>query len=290
MHPITPRTFLSLALLVTAPFGILSAQTGTRDKYLTFKDTLQLRIEGTRVFASHIVAPGQTLFGLSRFYGLELEELLYYNPRFKDRLPGVKDTLSIPVPRNVILAYRYPGFARWKGAPLIYRAQKGETLFQISKRHFGIPVDSLKAYNNIKGEGLKPGTPLFVGWLSTKGIPDSVRQFTGHPLWGKSHRLRSQFMQARNPETERQQQGYGTRIIAESENEELVVLHNEAPTNAVVALKNPLNNRIVFARVIGKIPPGTYLTGTVVVTSGTVARMLGVKEDRFFIRVKYPPE
>lgn len=290
MHPITVRTLLFLVALTPVLPGSVSAQTGTRDKYLTFKDTLHLRIDGSRVFASHIVAPGQTLFGLARFYGLELEELLYYNPKFKGKMPGVKDTLSIPVPRNVILPYRYPGFARWKGAPLVYRAQKGETLFQISKRHFGIPVDSLKAYNKLKGDNLKPGTPLFIGWLSTKGIPDSVRQFTGHPLWGKSHRLRSQFMQSRDPEKEKQQQGYGTRIIAESENEELVVLHNEAPANAIVALKNPLNNRIVFARVIGKIPPGTYQSGTVVVTSGTVARMLGVKEDRFFIRVKYPSE
>lgn len=262
-------------------------QTGTKDNYLTFKDTLQIGRQGNRLFIQHVMAPGQTLYGVSRFYGLELEELLYYNSQFKNQLPGIKDTLNIPVPRKAVQPYWYPGYARWKGAPLYYTVQKGETLFQIGRRYFGLPVDSIKVYNKIKGENINPGTELFVGWLSTKGIPDSIRQFSGHPLWMKSHRLRSQYLQQRKSGSEIQEQGYGTRILADSPDDELVVLHNGSEINAVVALKNPLNNRIVFARVIGRIPVGTYPPGTVVVTSQTVSRMLGVKDHRFFIRLKY---
>lgn len=289
MHPRrTPISLLSLiALGVLHLATVLQAQTGNRDQYLTFKDSLEVFRDADRLFIRHVIAPGQTLYSLSRFYGLELDELLYYNPRFKERMPAIMDSLDIPIPRKAILPYRYPDYARWKGAPLFYTAQKGETLFQISRRTFGIPVDSLLRYNPGQGENLRPGDVLFIGWLSTKGIPDSIRQFTGHPLWGRSHRMRSQYMQQRKLSTEHQQQGYGTRILSESGDEELVVLHNEAPLNSVVAMKNPLNNRIVFARVIGQIPPGTYPPGTVVVTSQTIARMLAVKDDRYFIRIKY---
>lgn len=289
MHPRrTPISLLSLiALGVLHLATALQAQTGNRDQYLTFKDSLEVFRDADRLFIRHVIAPGQTLYSLSRFYGLELDELLYYNPRFKERMPAIMDSLDIPIPRKAILPYRYPDYARWKGAPLFYTAQKGETLFQISRRTFGIPVDSLLRYNPGQGENLRPGDVLFIGWLSTKGIPDSIRQFTGHPLWGRSHRMRSQYMQQRKLSTEHQQQGYGTRILSESGDEELVVLHNEAPLNSVVAMKNPLNNRIVFARVIGQIPPGTYPPGTVVVTSQTIARMLAVKDDRYFIRIKY---
>ncbi len=265
----------------------LSGQTGTRDNYLTFRDTLQVGRESGRLFIKHTVAQGQTLYGVSRFYGLELEELLFYNGQFKDRMPGIKDTLIIPVPKKAILPFRYPDYARWKGAPLYYTVQKGETLFQISRRYFGLPLESMKQFNNLEDENIKPGTKLFVGWLSTKGIPDSIRQFSGHPLWIKSHKLRSQYMQDRTTGAELQEQGYGTRIFADNPDDELVVLHNGSAINSPVALKNPLNNRIVFARVIGRIPPGTYPPGTVVVTSNAVSRMLGVKDHRFFIRLKY---
>jgi LysM repeat protein len=289
MHP---RNSLSLPSLLLA-LGLLCAsvelfaQTGNRDQYLTFRDSLNIFRDGDRLFIRHVVAPGQTLFSLARFYGLELEEFLYYNPAFKDRLPAIMDTVHIPIPKKAILPYRYPDYARWKVAPLFYTAQKGETLYQIARRTFGVPVDSLLHHNPLQSEQLQPGDVLFIGWLSTKGIPDSIRQFTGHPLWGRSHRLRSQYMQQRKLSTEHQQQGYGNLILSESTDQELVILHNEAPLNSVVALKNPLNNRIVFARIIGQIPPGTYPPGTVVVTSQTVARMLAVKDDRYFIRIKY---
>ncbi len=265
----------------------LSGQTGTRANYLTFKDTLQIGRESGRLFIKHTVAQGQTLYGVSRFYGLELEELLYYNRQYKVQMPGIKDTLFIPVPKKAILPFRYPNYARWKGAPLYYTVQKGETLYQISQRYFGLPVEQMKQFNNLKEENIQPGNKLFVGWLSTKGIPDSIRQFSGHPLWIKSHRLRSQYMQGRKTGDELQDQGYGTRILADNPDDELVVLHNGSALNSPVALKNPLNNRIVFARVIGRIPPGTYPPGTVVVTSNAVSRMLGVKDHRFFIRLKY---
>lgn len=289
MHPrrIHFRYLFLFALGVLSFTTTLFAQTGNREQYLTFKDSLEVLRDADRLFIRHVIAPGQTLFSLSRFYGLELEELQYYNPGFKEKMPAIMDTLAIPVPRKAILPYRYPGYARWKGAPLFYTAQKGETLFQIARRTFGIPVDSLLHYNPGQSEHLQPGDVLFIGWLSTKGIPDSIRQFTGHPLWGRSHRMRSQYMQQRKLSTEHQQQGYGTLILSESGDEELVVLHNEAPLHSVVAMKNPLNNRIVFARVVGQIPPGTYPPGTVVVTSQTIARMLAVKDERYFIRIKY---
>ncbi|MCF8237094.1 MAG: LysM peptidoglycan-binding domain-containing protein [Saprospiraceae bacterium] len=280
----TRRYFLLLLYLL--PISLL-AQTGDRDHYLTFQDTIQIKEEKSRIYIQHEMAAGQTLYGLARFYGLELDELLYYNPNFKAVGPQIGDTLYVPVPRKVILPYWYPGYKRWKGAPLMYTVRKGETLFQISRRHFGIPLDSLLAYNRLKDTDIQPGTSLFVGWLSTKGIPDSTRTFFGHPLWEESYRMRTNYLRLRKVAREHEQQGFGSRIPAQVAGEELVVLHQSSEVNDVIALKNPLNNRIVFARVIGRIPPGTYPPGTILVASESVVRLLAVKDSRFFVRVKY---
>lgn len=282
---ISMRIFFSLSILF---FSVsLVAQTGDRDRYIHFRDSLRVYIDGDRLILQHIVAPGQTLFGLARFYGLEKEELVFYNPAYKENLPAIMDTVLIPVPKKAILPYVYPDYARWKAAPVFYTANKGETLFQISRRVFGHPVDSVKKYNPHLDNNIKVGDQIFIGWLSTKGIPDSIRQFTGHPLWTKSHRIRSQYMQLRKSFEEHAHQGYGTRIHHESNVDDIVVLHNESPMNQPIALKNPINNRIVFAKVIGEIPPGTYPPGTAIVVSDQVARMLAVTDDRFFVRIKY---
>lgn len=285
IHPMTLRRF-TLLLFALLPI-LLYAQTGDRDNYLTFRDSIDIRVEKSRVYIQHQMAPGQTLFGLSRFYGLELDELLYYNPAYKANGPQIGDTLAVPLPRKSILAYWYPGYKRWKGAPLMYTVRKGETLFQISRRHFNIPLDSLVAYNKLKSMDVQPGVRLFVGWLSTKGVADSIRTFSGHPLWEESYRMRSRYLRLRKVANEIEEQGFASRIFSDMSGEDLVVLHDHSEINEILALKNPLNNRIVFARVIGRIPPGTYPPGTVLVASEPVVRLLAVKDQRFFVRIKY---
>lgn len=279
-------TLRRILLLFFLPVSLI-AQTGNREAYLTFRDTVEVHIDKSRLYIQHQMAGGQTLYGLARFYGLEVDELLYVNKSYRDLLPRAGDTLLVPIPKKAILPYWYAGYKRWKGAPLIYRVRKGETLYQISRRHFGIPLDSLLHYNQLSETAIAPGTPLFVGWLSTKGIADSIRVFTGHPLWEESYRLRTQYLRIRKNAKELEEQGFGNRIESDITGDDLVVLHQSGEINDVIAMKNPLNNRIVFARVIGRIPAGTYPPGTVVVASEAVVRLLAIKDPRFFIRIKY---
>jgi membrane-bound lytic murein transglycosylase D len=49
------------------------------------------------------------------------------------------------------------------GKPKYHRVQPGDTLWNISQRYGGIPIDLLKRMNNIKGNTVKPGTRLLVG-------------------------------------------------------------------------------------------------------------------------------
>ena len=229
-------TVRRLLLLLFLPISLM-AQTGNRDTYLTFRDTLEVQVNKSRLFVQHEMAAGQTLYGLARFYGLELDEMLYYNRQFNDLIPGIGDTVLIPIPKKAILPYWYPGYKRWKGAPLIYHVRKGETLYQISRRHFGIPLDSLLHYNQLKETAIAPGTPLFVGWLGTKGIADSIRVFSGHPLWEESYRLRTQYLRMRKNAKEAEEQGFGSRIGSDVTGEDLVVLHQSAGINDVIAMK-----------------------------------------------------
>ena len=48
-----------------------------------------------------------------------------------------------------------------------------------------------------------------------------------------------------------------------------------------------MNNRKVYAKVIGRIPENVYGSDVVVVISSKVANFLGAKDPRFFVRVRY---
>lgn len=99
---------------------------------------------------THTVQRGETLFSISNRYGLTLEELRSMN--------GISGN-AIQVGQKL----------RVKGQPAPPPAQKtqyhtvkrGETLFSISNR-YGVSVDDLKQWNNIRNNNLMAGKKIIV--------------------------------------------------------------------------------------------------------------------------------
>jgi hypothetical protein len=67
----------------------------------------------------------------------------------------------------------------------------------------------------------------------------------------------------------------------------MFALHATARINSYIELENPMMNRVVYAKVIGHIPPNTYPEEVKVIISPKTASSLGVVDQRFFIKMKY---
>jgi LysM repeat protein len=67
----------------------------------------------------------------------------------------------------------------------------------------------------------------------------------------------------------------------------MFALHATARINSYIELENPMMNRVVYAKVIGNIPPNTYPEEVKVIISPKTASSLGVVDQRFFIKMKY---
>jgi membrane-bound lytic murein transglycosylase D len=116
-------------------------------------------------FRSHKVRPGDTLEGIARQYGTTAEEIRRWNTlRAGGRLSPGTDLL---VPEGKPRHARSEGASRVKdskdrGSPspaTLHKVQKGETLWSIA-RLYGVSVDDLMRWNNMRGSLLQPGTTL----------------------------------------------------------------------------------------------------------------------------------
>ena len=93
---------------------------------------------------SYIVLEGDTLYGISKQFGVSISDIKRQN-NLNDNLIVVGDVLIIPS----------------TGTTFLYTVKKGDTLYSISNR-YGVSVESIKSLNNIGGNNLTIGQSLFI--------------------------------------------------------------------------------------------------------------------------------
>lgn len=248
------------------------------------RDSIFLTVEKGQKIIQHPVKPRQTLFSVAKFYGLSLEELYEFNPIFQqDPVLHIGQKIRIPVPNIAIQRYKTKDFVWAKNASIYYIVQPSDNLYQISKRYFNMPVDSVVKRNRMKTNTIEPGQRIHMGWLTTEGIPLEWRKNskpTAHDV------LRDRYSEQRPKYKEVNSQGICSWNQDSREKGDLYALHREAAIGTVVAVTNPANKNTVFAKVIGRIPPN-YENSVEVVLSPAAARRVGATKPEFMSRLKF---
>ena len=281
------RYFLLCAVLFT---GVVSAQSFTGDSlyYLRPLDTMTIyadQASGHLLF-DHYVAPGQTLFGISKFYGLSLDEVYHLNPKLRAKYaPG--DRVRVPVPRTIIRTDLPTDSLAWF-VPVNYRMGRGETLFGLYKRTLQHADDSrLRTLNpGLDPTRLTANQVLAVGYLKLDGIsPDSqaevedpyVRRNRGlRELWNV--RTKGKKMRSKSGKAAWTKKGDPGKWMA---------LHRTAPINSLIEIDDPRSRKIIYARVVGRIPEQVTDPNVIVVVSPLLVKAFGVRDRHFYVRTRY---
>lgn len=254
--------------------------------FLTYKDTVALRVENNEKTYTHTVKKGQTLFSLAKFFGLHYQELQYFNPGLREEI-SIGQAIRIPIPNRAILRYLPKGSKRTGYAPVVYLVKKGDTVFRISQ-YFKMPVDTVIARGKIKANVVKPGVAIPVGWMSTQGIPESARSAPAHPMLKKNLPLKERFLYNTDKKKIHSDQGPAFwQKNAPSEGDAFYAMFNGAPVRSVIEIYNPMNQGKIYAEVLGAIPPTVYEKNIKVVLSPAAAKMLGARDPQFFVKVRY---
>lgn len=274
---------------ILAVYSINAYGTGDSTRFLLPHDSVFILLgDFPEKLIEHTLAAKQTYYSLARHYGLEVEELNYFNQGLdvNNLKPG--DVIRIPVPNASIRRFTKKNFIRWKYAPIYYRVRPGDTMFKIAKSNFNMPVDTLKKRNKYWSEEVSVGQVLQVGWLPTKGVPDSLQKLKGHPLWKTSDQLESKYNEDKTAKKKITERGVTVWPKNQPDNStESFILHNHAKIGSVVAITNPMTNRTVYAKCIGRVPRMVYPGEVRAVISTPIAILLGVRDERFFSYINY---
>ena len=111
----------------------------------------------------HFVRKGETLWGIASAYGISLKQILKDNPHINNFLIREGDVIKISLKKTKYTDYEeneLPGFII-RNDTIFHIVSRKETLYRLSK-HYGVPVDSIKKWNNLSQEAIRAGDTLLI--------------------------------------------------------------------------------------------------------------------------------
>lgn len=208
----------------------------------------------------------------------------------------------------------------------VHTVEQGQTLFSIA-RQYEISLDQLRQWNQLAGNELKVGQTLYVAQPERGGtsrVDDSRTASSPPPVESQPTRQQEPQVTARteqpvaNPparttptvrNTAPSSTGQSAESIRISEslktgdeivegglaeliegtegNRKYLALHRTAPMGTILKVRNEMNNREVFVRVMGKLPDTAMTDKLLIKISRSAYDRLGAIDPRFRVEVTY---
>jgi len=183
--------------------------------------------------------------------------------------------------------------------------QSKETLYAIASK-YNMRVDDLKLLNNLKTNSLSIGQTLKVLVNDAVSLtPEVVTGNSGKPELVKKPDIQTPPSKIRYVDstdsnesiniqknrygiTEKNEKGIAVWINDENlDNSKSYALHSIAPIGTIVKIFNPMTNRSVFAKVVGKYTENETTKDVIIVINKAVAEALGALDKRFLVNITY---
>lgn len=130
-----------------------------------------LQVEGTSpdLYLTHTVKKGETFYSLGRAYSISPKDIATENSISFDKGLQLGQTVKIPLNNN---NFSQKADAVTGNTPVYHKVEEKETLYRLSLNHNKVPLDNIRHWNNLTGDGLKKDSYVIVGFLkSGGGIP-----------------------------------------------------------------------------------------------------------------------
>ncbi len=116
---------------------------------------------------SHTVAAKENYYSLGRMYNLSPKEIAPYNNLQMEKGLSLNQLVKIPLTAG--------NFVQGSSAaadevlvPVYHTVKEKEGLYRIATAYNKLPLETLKQWNNIKGDAVSNGTKIIIGYLKVK--------------------------------------------------------------------------------------------------------------------------
>ena len=242
-------------------------------------------LSGNMVF-EHYLAPGQSLFGTGQFYGLSLDDVYTLNPNLRSKYePG--DKVRVPIPPKAVRAAKAPDSLAWF-VPVYYQLRRGETIFGLYKRVLQLPDDSrIMALNpDLDPAALSANQIVAIGYLKLDGIPKELQGEIEDAYVRRNRGLRELWNNRTEGRRMKSQNGKAA-WTRKGDRSKWMVLHRTAPLNSLIEIDDPRSKKILYARVVGRIPEQIYPPDVILVVSPLLLKAFGVRDKVFYVRTRH---
>jgi hypothetical protein len=166
----------------------------------------------------------------------------------------------------------------------IHTVEAKETLYSISKQ-YDVSIEQLKTWNNLTSTELNLGQVLYVSQPKTnsKAATSTVTTTPKPPVAEKTITI----SESVRGSDELVSSGLAELIEGTEGNRKYLALHRKAPVGTILKIRNEMNNREVFVRVIGTIPDNAMNDKLLIKISKSAYVRLGAIDPRFRVEVTY---
>lgn len=236
----------------------------------------------------HTVGPGETLFSISRLYGLTVDEIKSQN-QITDNAISVGQQLKVKKTTTAVVENQPP-----QNTPLMegyHRVLPKETLFSIS-RDYGVTVQQLKEWNNMVGSNLDIGQVIRVANADLSTTKESIQDTTQKVVTQPTPPVGFNETVVKISENvagtdEVKESGLAELIDGTEGNRKYLALHRNAKPGTILKVRNELNNREVFVRVVGPLPATGVNSNIIIKISKSAFDRLGGVDAKFRAEVTY---
>jgi LysM repeat protein len=272
------ETLYAIARRYKADVNQIINQNNIIGNNLQVGQVLEIPISAPRSTAStpktgktHVVKAGETLFAVARKYEVKVDEIVAWNSLASESL-SIGQELRIGSSVGSSYVAEKPKEVNNVPTTPFNRAQKhyvqtGETVFTIAD-HRKVSIDSIRAWNKLTSDDLKIGQILWYRTYYQAGDAPIRRDVFGKKI----------------------EEGIAMQIENMDDTDKYLALHKDLPIGSLIEIRNLMNNKKVYVRVVGQLPKTGINEKVIVRLTSRSFKQLGILDARARVEIVYYEE
>jgi LysM repeat protein len=238
------------------------------------------------------------MFSISQAYNVSIDEIKQWN-NLTDNSLSIGQELIIKKGNSQTASVQTAATHTITPSKGLHIVAAKETMFSIAKQ-YNVSVQQIREWNKLEGNEISIGQELRVAAPPN----EPAKTVTVVPVVAAAEPKKDVVTQTAPPRTEVKEQtiritegvknadeisqsGLAELIEGTEGNRKYLALHRTAPVGTILKVRNEMNNREVFVRVMGKLPDTAMTDKLVIKISKSAYDRLGAIDQRFRVEVTY---